>query len=229
MANIAAVFIALMALLLPGKAVNAQSGVDLVLVAALDVSSSVDENEYHIMREGLARALLSEEVQFAINSGRFRAIAFSVVQWSGYLEQSVKLKWRRLSSRAEIEQTASEVRNMRRRFFGGSTDIGGAISYSRAHMLASPFFAPRRVLDVAGDGTNNVNFPPNDERDITVKQGITINGLAITQRSNSLIDYYELNVIGGEGAFVESANGYNEFEAAMQRKLAREISAHHLF
>ncbi len=92
-----------------------------------------------------------------------------------------------------------------------------------------------------------------DARDEEVAEKITINGLAILSpnqvvnsgknlnnfynlpfivgqdrfalyREDQIDTYYENNVIGGEGAFVEIANGFNDFSRAAMEKIKREIT-----
>ena len=64
----------------------------------------------------------------------------------------------------------------------------------------------RRVIDVSGDGANNVGPPVTGARDEALARGITINGLPIVisaYGAQADLDlYYEDCVIGGEGAFV---------------------------
>ena len=70
-------------------------------------------------------------------------------------------------------------------------------------------------------------------RDEAVAQGIVINGLPIINdrpdpfpmRQPPLDDYYRENVIGGPGCFVEVATGFDAFDAAVRRKMLREIAA----
>lgn len=212
----------------PRKSRSANT-VDMALLLALDVSASVDASEYELMRDGLAKALTSPKVARALTNGPNRAIAVAVFQWSGFREQEIKITWRRIENENDLKALAERVRNMKRRYRGGATDIGGAIKFARAQMKKLPFAAPRRVIDIAGDGPNNVNETPNHERDITVKQGITINGLAVVGDAAQLIDYYALLVIGGPGAFVENARDFDSFATAMERKLTREISGSLLF
>lgn len=212
-----------------GKPTRAASNVDLVLLLALDVSSSVDANEYKLMTQGLAKALMSPEVAQAIQNGKYGAIAISVMQWSGFREQDVKFKWMRVASRKHLAILAAKVRLMPRRYKGGATDIGGAIKYSRKLLLSAPFQATRRTVDIAGDGANNVNEHPSIERDKTVKAGIIINGLAIIGEALPLVKYYTYFVIGGPAAFVEQARDYDSFGTAMRRKLLREIGGQLLF
>ena len=83
--------------------------------------------------------------------------------------------------------------------------------------------ARRSVVDISGDGENNVNLPPNAARDAAVRAGVTVNGLAIVNESKYLVGYYKRNVIGGPGAFVIKADNYENYIDAILRKLLREI------
>ena len=210
---------------MPSSTARTELEVDLVLVLALDVSSSVDASEFVLQRDGLARAISSPDVVSALSAGPNKKIAVSVVQWSGFTEQQTKINWTILASPADVARFAAQVAAMTRRYNGGATDIGGALRFTGDHALAAPFSAPRRVVDVAGDGKNNVNASPAEERNRLVAAGVTINGLAITDGTQKLVEYYRQNVIGGPGSFVESATGYKDFELAMKRKLLREIGA----
>ncbi len=225
---LAGLFLAL-ATISPTRQTNAATNVDLVLLLALDVSASVDPSEYELMTSGLAGALASEQVGLAIRSGKVGAIAVSVMQWSGFQEQEVKIDWTRVSSPGELQKMAELVRKMPRRYKGGATDMGGAIKFSREIVLSAPFSARRKTIDIAGDGTNNVNQNPEIERDITVKAGIIINGLAVIGEAVPLVNYYTFFVIGGPAAFVEEARDYDSFGTAMRRKLIREIGGQLLF
>ena len=199
--------------------------VDLALVLALDVSYSVNAQEFLLMRNGLASALDTTEVEKALLTGWNGAIFVSVVQWSGFQEQAIKINWTRVTNRADLTALANKIRKMTRRYTGGATDIGGALKYCRELVLSAPVKSTSKVIDLAADGTNNVNFTPSFERDITVASGITINGLAITNTVDGLVGYFKNSIIGGNGAFVEVAAEYTDFEHAMRRKLTREIQA----
>ena len=203
--------------------------VDLLLVIALDVSGSVDGREFHLQREGFARALASPQVVEAIASGVNGSIAVTVVQWSGFTEQMVKVDWVRVSNASDLSRLADEVRRMTRRYDDGATDIGGAIVFCQLLFASAPFSGMRRVIDIAGDGTNNVNYSPHFERDRVVEAGTKINALAIAATASTLTGYYRDKVIGGAGAFVETAADYSAFEHAMRRKLVREIGGQLLF
>lgn len=219
----------LLTLIYADRKVRASTGVDVAILIALDVSASVDVGEFELMREGLAAAISSPQVIKAVTNGRLGAIAVNVIQWSGFNEQEVKIDWTRLSTEIELLGFAARIRNMTRRYENGATDIGGAIDYSRDLVLASPHQATRSVIDIAGDGPNNVNYSPSIARDKAVKAGITINGLAVVGEVPILVSYYSEFVIGGVDAFVEKAGDYDGFERAMRRKLVREIGSMFLF
>jgi hypothetical protein len=208
---------------------RAGSGVDLLLVIALDVSASVNRGEYELMASGLSKALSSPIVAQAISAGKHGAIGVSVLQWSGFTEQEVKIGWTRVANAGELKRMAQEVRQMRRRYDGGATDISGAINFSTKWVASAPFAAARKVIDIVGDGPNNVNHSPKRERDSTIKQGMVINALVITGGIEVLPGYFQEFVIGGKGAFVEVTNDFDGFERAIRRKLLREIGNLFLF
>ena len=196
---------------------------------ALDVSGSVDTGEFDLQREGLSRALESPQVAGAIAGGVNGSIAVTVVQWSGFIEKMVKVDWVRVSNAGDLSRLADEVRQMTRQYDDGATDIGGAIGFCQRLFASVPYSGMRRVIDIAGDGTNNVNYSAEFERDRVVKAGTTINALAIAPATSKLAGYYRNKVIGGAGAFVETAADYSAFESAMLRKLVREIGGPILF
>ncbi len=224
-----ALFTAVFSTPAPNNTGHAAAGVDVAIVIALDVSASVSQGEFDLMREGLARAVTSPEVANAITHGQTGAISLSVVQWSGFTEQKTKINWFRASNIAELNTFADRIRSMARRYDGGATDIGGALEFSRDLVLNIPYPATRLVIDLVGDGPNNVNYAPDRERDITLKTGIVINGLAIVGEVPVLVDYFKDFIIGGDGAFVEKTSDFDGFERAMRRKLVREIGALLLF
>ena len=98
------------------------------------------------------------------------------------------------------------------------------------------FETQRRVIDVAGDGTNNSGRQAAAARDDAVAAGVTVNGLAIpnenaasstfahVQPPGGLTEWYRQNVIGGPGSFVIEARDFAAFGAAMTRKLINEIA-----
>ena len=90
----------------------------------------------------------------------------------------------------------------------------------------SLFTTNRRVLDISGDGNENVRSDAAlaAARQNLLDQGVIINGLPIDAPGNTFIaNYYQNNVIGGNGSFIEPAFGFEDFERAAVNKIAREI------
>lgn len=220
----AAVLLASALLFSSAIAVRSTDNVDLVLVLALDVSHSVSNQEFDLQRTGLAKAFRHPAVIKAIQNGQRKRIAVSAVQWSGFLEQHIAVPWTIISETADAFAFADRLAQMPRRYTGGATHIAGAIRHATEMIGKAPFAAARHVVDVSGDGRNNVNDSPRGARDRAVRAGVTINGLAIVHKTPDLVDYYRQHVIGGPGAFVVPARDYDDFPRAILLKLLREIN-----
>ena len=217
----AAILIA--SLSLPGT-VRSTNAVDLVLVLALDTSHSVDEREFELQRDGLANAFRHPAVLDAILRGRHRRIGVAVMQWAGEAEQALSVPWTAIASPAHADAFAADIAQLRRHFHGGSTHIAGAIQAANRLTLTAPFAAARRVVDISGDGINTVGNSPQGARDAALLTGLTINGLAITNETYDLAEYYRISVIGGPDAFVIQADDYDDYARAILEKLLREIT-----
>ena len=213
-------------LLLTPQNVRSTNRVDLVLVLALDVSGSVNNREFALQKIGLARAFRHPTVIDAITQGRNKRIAVAVVQWAGVREQVVSVPWTVIGEPSSAAMFADRLYNMRRHYAYplGVTHIAGVIRFATKVALSAPYDTGRRVVDISGDGKNNVKNSPHAARDRAVRAGMTINGLAIINETRDLTEYYQASVIGGPGAFVITANDYEDYERSILRKLLREIS-----
>jgi hypothetical protein len=197
--------------------------VDLVLVLSVDSSGSINPREFALQREGYARALTHPKVLRAIADGPHRAIAVTMVEWSGPAISNIALPWRRLAGAADAEAVAAVLRTSPRSIFGGGTAVGAAILNATGLFEGSGFEGTRKVIDVSGDGANNRGIPPEGPRDLAVARGITINGLPILGEEAGLDRYYRDSVIGGPGAFVVVARDFDDFERAVLDKLIQEL------
>ena len=132
--------------------------------------------------------------------------------------------WRRLTDRQTIDDLAERIAAAFPVEFAYAhkTAIGDAVSWSMGE-LASNGFAGRADIDVSGDGMSSDGEYPGPARDRAVAAGITINGLAILNEEPYLAEYYRRTVIGGPGAFVMSATGYESFAEAIRLKLLHEL------
>ena len=209
--------------------------VDVLLVLAADVSRSVDEKKFKLQREGYAAAIADPRVVRAMMAGPRGRIAVCFIEWASNSEQTVVVDWTTVASAGDAKGLSGRVLEAPRSFMG-RTSISAAIDYAMAHLGRSPYQAPRRVIDVSGDGTNNSGRPVTAARDDAVAAGVTINGLVIlsevplptnprhTHPEGGLTAYYENNVIGGPGAFVVEAESFEAFGQLLISKLVKEIA-----
>jgi hypothetical protein len=75
--------LALLALFACASLAHAQTAADLQLVLAVDASGSVDQYRFDLQKRGYVAAFRHARVLQAIRSGPNRAIAVTVVQWTG--------------------------------------------------------------------------------------------------------------------------------------------------
>ena len=198
---------------------------ELALVLAVDVSGSVNVDEYVVQMKGLANAFRSSDIVHLIGqTNRRGSVHMTVVQWSGEPHQAQIVGWRQLNSEASVLAFADEISAAQRAYINFSTAIAEALAFSNDLFDAERRTCRRRVVDVSGDGPNNEGrdiFPVHSE---LMRAGVTINGLAILGEEPGLGAYYRDNVIGGNGAFVMSAETFDDFPDAIRRKLLREIA-----
>jgi Protein of unknown function (DUF1194) len=198
--------------------------VDLNLVLAVDASGSVDNSRFALQNQGYAAAFRNPRVLAAIRAGDQRAIAVSMVQWTGPTLHVVVVPWTLVNDQRSAVGLATVIERTPRQIFGGGTSLSGAIDYGVIMLTASPYRGTRRIIDISGDGSNNRGRPAEQARNEAVKMGIRINGLPIMTLEPDLDQYYRQSVIGGPGAFVIPARNYDQFADAILRKLIAEIS-----
>ena len=195
---------------------------------AYDAGASVMHVHFRMQDEGMGHFPswdpdLCEEVVDAILQGGHGAIAVTVLQWSSQLSQEVAVPWTLIDSRESAVALSLAIESMPRLTADGATSISAAVAASIRLFDLSPVRGLRRVIDVSGDGRNNNGPALRAARDTAVGRGITINGLAILNEVQTLHLYFEQQMIGGTGAFVEVANRYADYPQAMARKLVKEI------
>ncbi len=209
----------------------AEEPVDVLLVLAVDVSRSVDEDEARLQREGYRNAVSDPVVVEAIRGGMIGAVGIAYVEWAGAEYQRLVLPWTRISTPADAFAWATRLDEAPRASLSW-TSISGALDFSARVLAEAPFEAARRVIDVSGDGVNNSGGPVEAARDKLLADGVTINGLPIMNDRPTfgrlppvpLDEYFRESVVGGPGAFVIPAEDFQVFGHAVKRKLIREIA-----
>lgn len=202
------------------------------LALGLDVSGSVSSAEYRLQLDGLAAALAHPEVTHAILAMPGAPVRLFVYEWSGPRDQSVLLDWTALEDAAGLADVIARLRATRRKPANPATALGTALVFG-ATQLATQQACWKRTLDISGDGKSNTGPRPQDVSANPALSDITVNALVIGSDAaqgggpeagiTALHSYFEGLVIRGPGAFTEVALGFDAYEAAMVRKLLREL------
>ncbi|MBU0726020.1 MAG: DUF1194 domain-containing protein [Alphaproteobacteria bacterium] len=214
----------------PGMAKSA-ADVDLLLVLAADGSGSIDPDEFALQREGYAQAISDPRVVQAIQSGYSGAIAVAMMEWGAPTSQHIIVNWTVIRDQASAEGFAAALLAAPRKAFGYNS-ISNAIAFSANMMRESGITAPRKVIDLSGDGPQIGGMALPVVREAAIDEDITINALAINNKDGMLRgpmgqpldEHYRNDVIGGFGAFVIVADSRAHLREALLQKLIREIA-----
>jgi hypothetical protein len=220
------------AVLATGAAEAASKAVDLELALAIDVSGSIDAEEARLQRDGYVRAFRDPEVLSAIAGGFTGRVAVLYFEFSAGGYNKIIADWTEVSDEASAgafadRLSASPIQTVQR------TSISDAIAFAVPQFDINDFSGTRKVIDISGDGPNNAGLPLSVARERALSNGITINGLPIVNNRPgpfgrpppaNLDLYYQDCVIGGRGAFMIVARGFDDFAEAIRRKLLLEIS-----
>ncbi len=219
-------------LLLPGLA---HAACRQALALGLDVSGSVDAVEYRLQLDGLAIALNSPDVQEVLFVQSDAPVQVLVYEWSGPLNQTIIVPWTQITGPDALANVTATLRNHPRGVAAPTTAIGSAMLAGFAFLEQHPE-CWKRTLDLSGDGQTNTGPRPQDIADDRTPSGVIVNGLVIGSGDlrgdderfadiKELSSYYSSYVIRGPGSFVEVALGFEDYAAAMERKLLRELSS----
>jgi hypothetical protein len=201
--------------------------VDVELVLAVDVSESMDRDEFAIQRAGYAAALRHPGFIRAVLSGPNGRIALSYFEWAGTVRRQSVVPWQVIDGADSAQAFAERLESLPADVFRG-TSISAALDFGASSIETNVFDGARRVIDISGDGPNNFGGPVAQARDAAVRRGIVVNGLPILIRPSPIfpaIDrYYAECVTGGPGSFVLPIRATSEFATAIRRKLILEVS-----
>ncbi len=211
---------------------NAGEAVDLELILGVDVSRSVDADEARLQRDGYIAAFAHPSVVEAVQSGFLGRIAVMYFEWAAYGHNKIVVDWTLIDGQASAHAFSAKLAEVPLES-ASRTSISGAIDFAAPIFGANDFDGTRRVIDLSGDGANNLGRLVTSARDEAIAKGLIINGLPIVNGRPSLfgrpslrnLDLYYVNcVIGGPGAFVIVANGTKDYAKAILRKLILEIA-----
>jgi len=201
-----------------------QADVSLELLLALDVSKSIDADEFRLQKQGIAHAFRQPEVVSAIQNASGSSVAVGLMQWSSFTEWARPALWMEVRDRADAEILARKVAHITRMNRQGSTGIGRALARGVRELRTNRFDGKRKIIDIIGDGRSNVGVKPSKSRDFALSKGVTINALAILTEDSKLDQYFRDEVIGGDASFVISTENYRTFTHALILKIQREFA-----
>jgi Protein of unknown function (DUF1194) len=200
--------------------------VDIELVLAVDISASMNKAEAELQRRGYVEALTNAVFLHAVSDGQLGRIAIAYVEWAGADQQWLTVPWSVIDNEASALSFAGKIRRPREVNQRG-TSISAAIDFAASAMLDNGYRGRRMVIDISGDGPNNMGRPVLVARADAMERGITINGLPVINTDDSYFDgiesYYSDCVVGGPSAFLLPAHSMSEFASAIRRKLILEV------
>ncbi len=215
--------------------VTADAACRQALALGLDVSGSVDAAEYRLQLDGVATALNSDRVQQVLFAQPDAPIRITVYEWSGPENQTIILPWTTIVTTDDLDGATGTLLAHQRGTAAPTTAIGSAMLAGFA-LRRDQTDCWKRTLDLSGDGPANTGPRPQDIGPAQQLPGVIVNGLVIGSGNQSgddqriadikeLSAYYRSYVIRGADAFVESALGFEDYAAAMERKLLKELQS----
>lgn len=223
------------AVLLPVRPQDARAEpveVDLQLVLAVDVSSSMDREELEIQRSGYVAAIRDPLFAMAVRSGATGRVAVAYVEWAGPDFQVLTMPWQLIDGPDAARRFSDEL--ARKPLTGGTnTSISRALLFSAALFSDLHYRTMRKVIDVSGDGPNTAGPHIAPTRDAVVAHGVTINALPLLRDpapseavgDAELLRYFESCVIGGPLAFALPVRDPDGLVAGIRRKLILEVAS----
>ncbi|MFN3845739.1 MAG: DUF1194 domain-containing protein, partial [Paracoccaceae bacterium] len=193
---------------------------EVALVLAIDVSGSIDAGEYRTQADGTAAALHDPAVAEAMLGGQ---IALTVLHWSSLGQQSVVLPWSHMLTPDDLTRAADQIRQAPRAFSGSDTAVGEALDVALG-LFADAGDCNRRIIDISGDGPENMGNTARAARSRATAAGVAINAIAIEDvgQSTAITRFYQDWVVT-KGGFVITSRGVSAYPQAIRQKLLREL------
>lgn len=234
------------ALLIQGHSALADGLVDLELVLAIDGSGSTgpdDGNDFKLQVQGHSEAFrdpqVIHEIEMLRTRGGIGSIAVAALVWSDIIREPpesgqkfghyVCVPWMRVTNAADAIRFSDTLLKSCVPLYGG-TSMQLAIEWSFQLLDASPFVAPRQVIDVSTDEATSVGHLEK-ARNHAINRGVDINGIALepdvpkdggVAMPQSIHQYLLRHVVTPGGfALRASAAVYTE---VLLRKFVSEIS-----
>ena len=204
---------------------------DANIVTGLDISESVGRATMRLELEGIAAAIRSPEVLAAIRRGRAGRIGFAVFAW--HHGQVEVVPWTLISDARDAERVAAalearlavdadlEARRTSVWYIGRLTDLSRAIDHAARLFEGAPA-TERRVVNIIGNGPDNMGEEAAGARDRLIAAGATLNGVVIGHDPGTLA-YFRDQVVGGSGAFLIAGDDPDALRGLLLRKFLWDL------
>jgi hypothetical protein len=202
---------------------------DANIITGLDVSSSINAQETMLQIDGMAQAIRSPAILAAIQHGEHRRIGFAVFVWADG-DYPELVSWRTIGSQEDAEATSREITarldallQSSARSVGTLTNLSGAMEHASEMLSQAPYRAKRAIVNIIGNGEDNVGENPLRARAQLLAGGATINGVVVGG-DPAVLSYYRSQVIGGRTAFVLPADKAETLVQVFAMKFVSEIA-----
>ena len=202
---------------------------DANIITGLDVSSSINAQETMLQINGMAEAIKAPEILAAIQHGRYGRIGFAVFIWADG-DYPELVSWRMIKTPEDAEAASQELSSRLQQLLAASTasvgtltNLSGAIDHASEMLQKAPYAANRAIVNIIGNGEDNVGEDPQRARADLLARGATINGVVVGG-DPAVLNYYRQQVIGGRTAFVLSADKAETLVQVFALKFVSEIA-----
>jgi hypothetical protein len=202
------------------------TSVDTELLLLVDVSGSVDDDEYDLQKTGYVNAFIDPTIQNLIASS-LNGVAVAYAEWSSDSTAtmgSLNTDWTVLKSAADAAAFATAISNASRTS-SNLTAPGSAINWGITEISTNGYDPTKSsVMDVSGDGEWNDGDNTLSAATDASNDGITVNGLAIlTDIYPDLDDWYKTNISDPGGGTTWVASSFATFGDAVKEKIKVEV------
>lgn len=169
----------------------------------------------------------------AIRAGAHGRIGFAVFAWH-HDQFPIVVAWTTIATAEDAEAVARQIEarllvNVEAEaragpgfFVGRLTNLSQAIDHATAILRQAPSPTDRSVVNIIGNGEDNVGEGAGPARDRAVAMGIVVNGVVLSG-DPGMLAYYRREVIGGPGAFVMSTAESAALVEALKRKFLQDL------
>ncbi|MDM7951899.1 MAG: DUF1194 domain-containing protein [Cyanobium sp. CZS 25K] len=214
------------------------------LFLSLDVSGSISGGDFDLYQDGYVNAFNNATVQAKIADTFDKGgLAIAVGQWSTTAFTPPVIGWQHITDLTtdgvnggtSLSSFITALSAMPRQGFG-VTCVNCGMADAINEINTNDFFTTRangRVIDISTDGAGNttgggcgtVAQCAQAQRASAVASNIIINGLGVGASASTFLTANVVTPLNGatKAGFVETANNFGQFEAAITNKLIREV------